>query len=1135
MSAEFDQDNLISIFLAEASDGMAAIARVLNQTDGALPTPSQVQEHFVTAHRIRGAASLYGYSGVAALFERLEAMCEGAARIPDDAWPRAVGVMREMVQGGQTLVRGIGVGEEEDQSTLDRCLAVSEEWASDAAASEALVGPILNLPVPVREEDSQADDAVDDPALAVEYVMPPIDAEVLSQFLPEAEEYLSAIDGLIQVLHTNRDNADAICRLFRAAQAFKDSAYTVGFPIIGDIACPLEDSLLAVREGHMQLSEELLDAWTQAATLLRVLLRRDLSAGEYLQHQVPAIINMLIELCGRQAQVPPVSHLPGSAATQEPVAGTLPLESESGYPSALTDEYFLPNLDPEVLSYFVPEAQEYLESLEENLLQLDKHPQNKDLIQQLFRTAHTLKGSAYTVGFQVIGDLVHHVEDVMGAVRDQRLHVCPGHTDAILRSVDVVRMLMRNDPNTVRATRQRFQTSLSELKRLELGDDVDASMTSGAAGAPLSLTEPPVSVGEEQKAKEQYLEGQPGDEREFIRVSHARLEQLMNLVGELVIGRGRLEERLLALERLAEQVVANKTRLVDAVQSFADTHMFTVHTAPSAQAEPSSSGSRGAGDFGSLELEQYDDFNILARRISEVSADITESMAQLTGSLRHAHDDMSQLQHLTRNMRDEIARTRMIPIGTPFTRFRRAIRELARASNKEVALVTSGEHTQVDTGVVERLVEPLVHLVRNAVYHGIELPADRVAKGKPATGTIYLHAALRGNSILVEVEDDGVGVDLEKIREKAVAVGLAQPEQIRRMTDAEVLQLMFAPGLSTADTIGDQAGRGVGLDVVKQVVEGMNGHIEVESVPDVGTKFTLHLPLTLLITTALLVRAGAERYAIALSSIREVTMATGASLRKTEDRTLLSLGEEMIEVQSLRHFLRGESAAVDGNVPVVIVRTAAGPVGLAVDELLGRHEIVIKRLGALRLLEQSCFGGATIDPQGRVILVIDPIRLGPRPAAQLSGQTAGLEATSQARGTGMTESIDAMRASILLIDDSMSVRKVVGKMLQSAGYLVDTAVDGEDGLRRASQARYRLIITDLEMPKFNGYEVVQALRGRLLTKQTPIAVMTTRGGDKHRQLAVDTGVNAYIAKPVDERALLQVVERWVGRNPAVST
>jgi chemosensory pili system protein ChpA (sensor histidine kinase/response regulator) len=428
----------------------------------------------------------------------------------------------------------------------------------------------------------------------------------------------------------------------------------------------------------------------------------------------------------------------------------------------------------------------------------------------------------------------------------------------------------------------------------------------------------------------------------------------------------------------------------------------------------------------------------------------------------------------------------------------------------------------------------LVHLVRNAVYHGIELPADRVAKGKPATGTISLHAAHRGNEILVEVEDDGAGLDLAKIRAKAVASGLAQHEQICRMPDAEALQFIFAPGFTTATTIGDQAGRGVGLDVVKRVVEGMNGHIDVESLPDVGTKFTLHLPLTLLITTALFVRAGAEQYAIALSSIREVTLATGARLTKSEGRTVLSLGEEMIDVQSLPHLLRGESVGIDTPMPIVIVRTATGLMGLAVDELLGRHEIVIKRLGALRPLQQSCFGGATIDHQGRVILVIDPSRLGTRQAGQLSSPAFGRETMFHPEKTGTGGPSEAVEASILLIDDSLSVRKFVGKMLESAGYIVDAAVDGQDGLRKASEARYRLIITDLEMPTFNGYEVVQALRERPMTKQTPIVVMTSRAGEKHRELAVGLGVNAYLAKPVEERALFQVVERWVGQTPAVS-
>jgi chemosensory pili system protein ChpA (sensor histidine kinase/response regulator) len=1120
MSSEFDQHNLVGSFVAEASDGMTVLTRALRPADGNVPTPQQVQEQYIVAHRIRGAAALYGYSGVAQLSERLEAMLEQAPIIPDAEWPRAMGAMREIVQGVQSLVQSIGQGRTEDGGVVERCLAVSEGLIPGTSS--------VASPVPVTSSASE------------EYVFPVLNAEVLSYFVPEAEVYLDTIDDLIHTLRANMNDEDANYRLFRTAHTLKGSAYTVGFQVIGDIAHPMEDCMVAVREKRIQLSGDLLEVITQAAGIIRLILRRDLDSLNRLQEDVPTVMRFLSQLCDGEAVMLPstrvatVAYSPEGTAVSPPAQKATVTVDEVDQPENLSDDYLVPHLDPEVLSYFAPEAQEYLETFEANLLCLDKDPQNKELINQLFRTVHTLKGSAYTVGFQSIGDLVHHVEDFMGAVRDSRFRVLPGHTDLMLRSVDVVRVLMRRDPSKVAGTRQRFKAALLELKRLEQGTVIEATAAYQTAGTPLSHGEQNAGPGEDQ-AQGKATDGKSVEDREVIRVSYARLERLLNLVGELVIGRGRLEQRLRLLEQLSQQVLACKTRLVDSVQTFEEKHTFTYQAVPSSTAKPSTQGLPGLSDFGSLELDKYDDFNILARRISEVTADISESMSQLNGSIRRSHEDMSQLQQLTLGMRDEIARARMVPIGTPFTRFRRAIREIARASNKEVSLVTSGEHTEVDTGVVERLVDPLVHLVRNAVYHGIESSADRIAKGKPAAGTIYLHAAHRGNSIIIEVEDDGAGLDLEKIRAKAVKIRSMRPDQAQAMSDAEALQFIFAPGFSTADKIGDQAGRGVGLDVVKRVIEGMSGHIDVESLHGVGTKFTLDLPLTLLIATALLVRAGEERYAIPLPSIREVTMPTVSSLQQMGDRALLHLDEEAIEVHSLRHVLRRELGAVDRAMPIVIVRTAVGPMGLAVDELLGRQEIVIKTLGSLKLLERSFFGGATIDPEGRVILVVDPSRLVARGSSESAAFSESSEAALLTDGsmTQEAEQDERVGAPILLVDDSLSIRKFVGRMLELAGYQVDTAVDGEDGLRKASAASYRLIITDLEMPKLNGFEVIQALRSRQQTQQTPIVVMTTRAGDKHHQMAINIGANSYIAKPVEERALLQEVERWVAQAPAV--
>ena len=296
----------------------------------------------------------------------------------------------------------------------------------------------------------------------------------------------------------------------------------------------------------------------------------------------------------------------------------------------------------------------------------------------------------------------------------------------------------------------------------------------------------------------------------------------------------------------------------------------------------------------------------------------------------------------------------------------------------------------------------------------------------------------------------------------------------------------------------------------------------------------MHLPITLLIATALLVRVGTERYAIPLPSVREVTMSTASTIQQMGDRTVMQIGEEAIEVYPLGSLIRREAGMVEDSRPVVVVRTSTGGLGCAVDELLGRQEIVIKSLGALKPYERSVFGGATIDPEGRVVLVLDVSRLTTREyhEALAIGQGRGPPPLNE-----VTQDTPAQRSEtslpLLLIDDSLSIRKFVGRMLEAAGYTVDTATDGEEGCRKALVQQYQLIITDLEMPKLNGYEVIQALRARPQTQTTPILVMTTRAGEKHRQMAVSVGASGYIAKPVEERALIQEIQRWTGREAGV--
>src|SRR5437660_12408192 len=639
---------------------------------------------------------------------------------------------------------------------------------------------------------------------------------------------------------------------------------------------------------------------------------------------------------------------------------------------------------------------------------MEKDPTNTDTIHQLFRAAHTLKGSAYTVGFQAIGDLTHHLEDIMGAIRDGKMQVTAELTDLFFRAVDEVRLLLGRDPARLPRIKQEFSPLRQRLHPAAPGQAEKAPAppmaTTTTAPAetqppreelpamPPATSEPPTPAAVEPEARPQPV-GAKEISQGTVRVSRDRLERLLNLVGELVIGRSRLEQRLTVLEQLARQVQAYKNRMLETVRTFEEKHAFTL-PATTGTGEGSQSPLALSANFGALEFDKYDDFNILARRLTEVSADVSEVMAQLSTSIHKAREDMGLLQQMTTDLRDEIARTRMVPIGSLFTRFQKAVREMARTVGKDVEVVFTGATTEVDAGVVQRLVDPLIHMMRNAVAHGFEPPAVRKATGKPEKCTVSLHAFTRGKTVVIEIEDDGVGLNVEKIKAKAIARGLVYPERATAMSPAELIKLIYLPGFSTAEEVGDQAGRGVGMDVVRRVITDLNGQIDIETEPGVGTKFTVSLPLT-------------------------------------------------------------------------------------------------------------------IDPECQVVLAKDvPSRL------QREGEKEDL--------------------GILLVDDSLSVRRLIGRMLEAAGYKVQTAADGEEGLRKATAASFQVIIADLEMPKMNGFELIQALRNRPETKSTPIIVMTTRADGEHRQLAESLGVFSYLIKPVEERALINEISQFVSAPTAAT-
>jgi chemosensory pili system protein ChpA (sensor histidine kinase/response regulator) len=456
-----------------------------------------------------------------------------------------------------------------------------------------------------------------------------------------------------------------------------------------------------------------------------------------------------------------------------------------------------------------------------------------------------------------------------------------------------------------------------------------------------------------------------------------------------------------------------------------------------------------------------------------------------------------------------------MPLSALFRRFRRQVERAARDEDRPLQLMLAGEGVEVDAAVVERIADPLLHLVANALTHGIEPPALRIAAGKPALGTVSLRAAAHGPFIQLEVEDDGRGLDASELRRRAVELGLRTPEQVERLTDEEAWELVFLPGLTTAPELTATAGRGIGMDVVRTAVAELSGQIRIETLPGVGTRFTLRLPVTRVVSTALKVRVGEEVFALPTLNVRRMLEVPGGLAAAPE----VAVDGAPVPVHPLARLLGlAAPAARRGPVPLVVVQSLGRLFALAVDELLGIEEVVVQELGSF-LGAIPGFGGVTVDPTGRVVLILDP---------------AGLERLADHAGIASPHPVAAVAPppaeaegpAVLLADDSLSVRKILSRQLTAAGYRVITAQDGQGALELLREQAVAVLITDIEMPRMNGFELLDAVRRRPESRNLPVVVVTTRSGAKHQDLAASLGSTAYLTKPVDIGELTAVLARW---------
>ena len=600
----------------------------------------------------------------------------------------------------------------------------------------------------------------------------------------------------------------------------------------------------------------------------------------------------------------------------------------------------------------------------------------------------------------------------------------------------------------------------------------------------------------------------------------------MDLVGELVVARSALERRLGDLDRLGDVLFASRARLGQAVTDFERRHLdprLSVPRPADAAPAPAVSPRSVSELFAELEFDRYDDFTLLARSVAEIASDIAEVQAEVAGLGRAVREDLGLVHRLTGEVRAGLGRARLVAIGTVYTRFVRQGQEAARAAGKSVRIETSGESVELDASIIEQIVDPLLHLVQNAVVHGLETPEERSARGKPAAGTVTLSASHRGAFVVVEVADDGRGIDAERLRRQAVALGFVRSETAAALSDREALELIFRPGFSTAAEVTTAAGRGVGMDVVRTNVGRLNGEIDVDTVPGAGTRFTLRLPLTVLVTEALLVRVGPELLAVPLNAVHVIAALGPESRRTGPDGEAAFVEGRWLPLLHLDRVL-GLPATPTGVQPSLVLRGGAGLFACAVTQLLHKEEIVVKPLGAF-LDGVGPYGGATVSADGRVTLLLDPVRLGELAVADAPVVDTRRERAAVIAGDGPGAAHPvARKGNVLLVDDSISVRRFVGRMLEKAGFAVTTAIDGADAVTRLGERPFDVMVTDLEMPRLNGYELLEDVRRRPGMRELPIVILTTRSGAKHQSLARRLGVSHYVTKPVAEDVFVRLIE-----------
>ncbi len=773
----------------------------------------------------------------------------------------------------------------------------------------------------------------------------------------------------------------------------------------------------------------------------------------------------------------------------------------------------------EIMEDFLIEAFELIEQIDHDLVELESNPEDLELLNRIFRVAHTVKGSSSFLNFDVLTELTHHMEDVLNKARKGELKITPDIMDVVLESVDMMKGLLESirDNGSDAAAGIDIKNICVRLTQISEGEAPSAAAEAPAAApAPEPVKEPEPATPAEEAAPE---------------VSDAELSKLSDSEVEAEI------ERLLKVRKAEDQARrASKGIAPKSPEEIAPA--ASAAPAPAAKPAPSrerdadkkvpvaSSGAVAQEQTIRVEVKRLDHLmNLIGElvlgknRLLKIYDDVEERY-EGEKFLEELNQVVSSLSLVTTDIQLAVMKTRMLPIAKVFNKFPRMIRDLSRDLGKQIDLEISGEETELDKSIVEEIGDPLVHIIRNSCDHGIEDPETRKAMGKPEKGLVQLKAYNEGNHIVVEIVDDGKGLDADMLKSKSIEKGIITEREADAMSEKEAFGLIFRPGFSTAAKVTNVSGRGVGMDVVKTNIEKLNGIIDIESEVGKGTVMKLKIPLTLAIIQSLLVGTQEEFYAIPLASVLETVRVPIDDIYTIDGKNVLRLRDEVLSLVRLSDVF-GVEKVFDGgdHTYVVIIGVAEAKLGIIVDTLVGQEEIVIKSMGDY-LQNIPGIAGATIRGDGRVTLIIDvgammemakDIKVDIR--AEIEDSTKAKEKPSDYK--------------VLIVDDSKMDRTIMQKALEPTGVTIIEATNGVEALNviKSGEHSFDAILIDIEMPRMDGYTLAGEIRKYSKYRNLPLIAVTSRTSKTDRLRGVEVGMTEYITKPYSAEYLENVVRK----------